>query len=138
MLFVFFIPADCPKQQCIGVTCDLFPLDYRPECSDKRVASPSNTPPAGLSSPSSTPPATPARRGDFTRREYARRQQLRIMDDLDKALQQKSFRQGRSSSKKRRSRPHSMTREETPLSLSPAKATTGKVKHREQLQKSEQ
>ncbi|XP_019131969.1 calmodulin-regulated spectrin-associated protein 3 isoform X2 [Larimichthys crocea] len=93
--------------------------------SDKRVASPSGTPPAGTTSPFSTPPATPVRRGDFTRGEYALRQQLRIMDDLDKVLQHKSTTQGRSSTKKTRSRPRSMTREETKLSLSPAKGTPG-------------
>ncbi|XP_040892773.1 calmodulin-regulated spectrin-associated protein 3-like [Toxotes jaculatrix] len=99
--------------------------ENRPASLDKRVASPSNTPPAGTTSPSLTPPATPARRGDFTRGEYARRQQLRIMDDLDKALRQKSSNQGRSLAKKTRSRPRSMTREETQLSLSPAKGTIG-------------
>ncbi|XP_029999090.1 calmodulin-regulated spectrin-associated protein 3-like isoform X2 [Sphaeramia orbicularis] len=93
--------------------------------SEKRAASPSNTPPAATTSPSPTPPATPARRGEFTRVEYARRQQLRIMDDLDKVLRQKSTNQGRGSVKKTRSRPRSMTREETKLSLSPAKGTTG-------------
>lgn len=103
------------------------PLDFRP-LSDKRVASPSGTPPAGTTSPFSTPPATPVRRGDFTRGEYALRQQLRIMDDLDKVLQHKSTTQGRSSTKKTRSRPRSMTREETKLSLSPAKGTPGKFK----------
>ncbi|XP_032384347.1 calmodulin-regulated spectrin-associated protein 3 isoform X2 [Etheostoma spectabile] len=96
--------------------------DNRP---DKRVASPSNTPPAGTTSPSPTPPATPGRRGNFTQEEYARRNQLRIMEDLGKVLQQKSTNQGRSSAKKTRSRPRSMTREETKLSLSPAKGTNG-------------
>ncbi|KAM3624042.1 uncharacterized protein V6R79_018434 [Siganus canaliculatus] len=91
--------------------------------SDKQVASPPGTPPAGPTSASPTPPATPARRGDFTRGEYARRQQLRIMDDLDKMLRQKSSSHGRSA-KKSRSRPRSMTREETQLSLSPAKGAT--------------
>ncbi|XP_026216508.1 calmodulin-regulated spectrin-associated protein 3-like isoform X2 [Anabas testudineus] len=99
--------------------------ENRPASTDKRGASPSNTPPAGTTSTSPTPPATPARRGDFTRGEYARRQQLRIMEDLDKVLKQKSSNQGRSSAKKTRSRPRSMTREETQLSLSPAKGTTG-------------
>ncbi|XP_022593890.1 calmodulin-regulated spectrin-associated protein 3-like [Seriola dumerili] len=99
--------------------------EIRVVSSDRRAASPSNTPPAGTTSPSPTPPATPARRGDFTRGEYARRQQLRIMDDLDKVLRQKTANQGRSSAKKTRSRPRSMTREETQLSLSPAKRTTG-------------
>ncbi|KAL3996819.1 cell division control protein 42 [Sarotherodon galilaeus] len=93
--------------------------------SEKRVASPSSTPPAATTSPSPTPPATPARRGDFTRGEYARRQQLRLMEDLDKVLKQKSSNQGRTSTKKTRSRPRSMTREETQLSLSPAKGATG-------------
>lgn len=94
------------------------------------MASPSNTPPQGTTSPSPTPPATPARRGDFTRGEYERRQQLRIMDDLDKVLQQKAMRQGGSSAKKARSRPRSMTREETQLSLSPAKGTNGKFQRK--------
>ncbi|XP_031695765.1 calmodulin-regulated spectrin-associated protein 3-like isoform X2 [Anarrhichthys ocellatus] len=92
---------------------------------ENRPASPSNTPPAGMTSPSPTPPATPVRRGTFTRVEYAWRHQLRIMEDLDKVLLQKSTNQGRSSVKKTRPRPRSMTREETPLSLSPAKGRAG-------------
>ncbi|XP_037619448.1 calmodulin-regulated spectrin-associated protein 3-like isoform X2 [Sebastes umbrosus] len=99
--------------------------ENRPTSSNKKGASPSNTPPAGTTSPSPTPPATPVRRDTFTRAEYAMRHQLRIMDDFDKALRQKSTNQGRSSAKKTRSRPRSMTREETKLSLSPAKGTTG-------------
>ncbi|XP_053184018.1 calmodulin-regulated spectrin-associated protein 3-like [Scomber japonicus] len=91
--------------------------------SDKRVASPSHTPPAGTTSPSPTPPATPVRRGDFTRGEYARRHQLKIMEDLDKVLRQKSTNHGRSSVKKAHARPRSMTREESQLSRSPAKQT---------------
>ncbi|KAM9314968.1 calmodulin-regulated spectrin-associated protein 3-like [Pholidichthys leucotaenia] len=98
---------------------------FRPPPLDKQAASPSSTPPAATTSPSSTPPATPARRGEFTRGEYARRQQLRLMDDLDKVLKQKSVSPGKASSKKARSRPRSMTREETQLSLSPAKGATG-------------
>lgn len=47
------------------------------------------------------------------------------MEDLDKVLKQKSTSHGRSSAKKARSRPRSMTREETKLSLSPAKGATG-------------
>ncbi|XP_065811780.1 calmodulin-regulated spectrin-associated protein 3-like isoform X3 [Labrus bergylta] len=97
----------------------------RPLSPDKRMASPSNTPPAVTTSPSPTPPATPVRWGQFTRGEYARRHQLRIMEDLGKVLQQKPTPQGRSSAKKTRSRPRSMTREETKLSLSPAKGTSG-------------
>ncbi|XP_061627866.1 calmodulin-regulated spectrin-associated protein 3-like isoform X2 [Phyllopteryx taeniolatus] len=102
--------------------------DKRAESSEKTASSPSSTPHAGNASPSATPPATPARRGDFTRAEYARRQQLRIMDDLDKVLQQKSTNQGRSPVRKTRARPRSVTREESQLSLSPAKkATTPKM-----------
>ncbi|RVE75883.1 hypothetical protein OJAV_G00003370 [Oryzias javanicus] len=99
--------------------------EIRSASADRNVASPSCTPPRGTPSPSPTPPATPARRGDFTRGEYARRQQLKIMEDLDKVLKQKSTSHGRSSAKKARSRPRSMTREETKLSLSPAKGATG-------------
>ncbi|KAM6941296.1 calmodulin-regulated spectrin-associated protein 3-like [Lycodopsis pacificus] len=88
-----------------------------------RPASPSNTPPAGMTSPSPTPPATPVRRGTFTRVEYAWRHQLRVMEDLDKVLLQKSTNQRRSSVKNARPRPRSMTRGE--LSLSPAKAAAG-------------
>ncbi|XP_042341135.1 calmodulin-regulated spectrin-associated protein 3-like isoform X3 [Plectropomus leopardus] len=99
--------------------------ENRPAPSDKRMVSPSKTPPAGTTSPLLTPPATPARRGEFTRGEYTRRHQLRLMEDLDKVLRQKTTTQGKSSTKKTRSRPRSMTREETQLSLSPAKGTTG-------------
>ncbi|KAM4595651.1 calmodulin-regulated spectrin-associated protein 3-like isoform 1-T1 [Fundulus diaphanus] len=100
--------------------------ERRPASSERRTASPSNTPPAVTTSPSPTPPATPARRDDFTRGEYERRHQLRIMEDLDKVLKQKtSNHPGRTSTKNTRSRPRSMTREETKLSLSPAKAATG-------------
>ncbi|XP_047222389.1 calmodulin-regulated spectrin-associated protein 3-like isoform X3 [Girardinichthys multiradiatus] len=99
--------------------------ENRPASSERREASPSNTPPAVTTSPSPTPPATPARRGDFTRGEYERRQQLRIMEDLDKVLKQKQINHpSRMSLKKTRSRPRSMTREETKLSLSPAKGAT--------------
>ncbi|XP_055014402.1 calmodulin-regulated spectrin-associated protein 3 isoform X2 [Boleophthalmus pectinirostris] len=98
--------------------------DNRPDRPDQRAASPSGSP-AGHTSSSPTAPATPARRGDFTRGEYARRQQLRIMDDLDKMLKQKSTATGRAPSKKTRARPRSMTREGTQLSLSPAKSTPG-------------
>ncbi|KAM4751266.1 calmodulin-regulated spectrin-associated protein 3-like isoform 2-T2 [Anableps anableps] len=100
--------------------------ENRSASSERRGASPSNTPPAVTTSPSPTPPATPARRGDFTRGEYERRQQLKIMENLDKVLKQKTTNHpGRTAAKKTRSRPRSMTREETKLSLSPAKAATG-------------
>ncbi|XP_054897551.1 calmodulin-regulated spectrin-associated protein 3-like isoform X1 [Poeciliopsis prolifica] len=94
--------------------------ETRPASSERRAPSPANT------SPSPTPPATPARRGDFTRGEYEWRQQLRIMEDLDKVLKQKTTNHpGRTATKKTRSRPRSMTREETKLSLSPAKGAAG-------------
>ncbi|TTE81767.1 Calmodulin-regulated spectrin-associated protein 3 [Bagarius yarrelli] len=40
--------------------------------------------------PQATPPGTPQKRGEFTKAEYARRQQLKIMADLEKVLKQKS------------------------------------------------
>ncbi|XP_045565998.1 calmodulin-regulated spectrin-associated protein 3 isoform X3 [Salmo salar] len=82
-------------------------------------------PPSAAGVPSLTPPATPSRRGDFTRREYAHRQQIRIMSDLDKVLRQKPTNQGRVAAKKSRPRPRSVTREESQLSRSPAKSTMG-------------
>ncbi|XP_034043540.1 calmodulin-regulated spectrin-associated protein 3-like isoform X2 [Thalassophryne amazonica] len=99
--------------------------ENRPASSDKNAGSPSRSPPTGTTSPSLTPPVTPARRTDFTRVEYARRQQLRIMEDLEKVIRQKSAHQGRASVKKTRSRPRSMTREASQLSQSPAKQTAG-------------
>ncbi|XP_034150411.1 calmodulin-regulated spectrin-associated protein 3 isoform X3 [Esox lucius] len=83
------------------------------------------TPAPAAGVPSLTPPSTPGRRGDFTRREYAHRQQIRIMADLEKVLQQKHNNQGRGSIKKPRPRPQSVTREESQLSRSPAKGPMG-------------
>lgn len=91
---------------------------------EQRASSPSEAPP-GPTSASPTTSATSFRRGDFTRGEYARRQQLRIMDDMDKMMRQKSTPTGRTSGKKTRARPRSMTRESTQLSLSPAKSPSG-------------
>ncbi|KAK7929399.1 hypothetical protein WMY93_005794 [Mugilogobius chulae] len=99
-------------------------LENRLVGPEQRAVSPSGSP-AGRTSSSPTPPATPGRRGDFTRAEYARRQQLRIMDDLDKMLKQKPNPTGRAPGKKTRARPRSMTREGTQLSLSPAKSPSG-------------
>lgn len=105
---------------CEVVVCPV----HRPASSERmRVGSPSHTPPAATTSPSPTPPATPARRGEFTQGEYARRHQLRIMEDLDKVLRQKTANQA----KKTHSRPRSMTREGSQLSQSPAKGKRGKV-----------
>ncbi|XP_077053607.1 calmodulin-regulated spectrin-associated protein 3 isoform X1 [Siphateles boraxobius] len=62
------------------------------------VLLPSQTPPLSQSLPTSytppppskaTPPGTPLRRGAFTRAEYERRHQLKIMADLGKVLKQK-------------------------------------------------
>ncbi|XP_060755298.1 calmodulin-regulated spectrin-associated protein 3 isoform X3 [Neoarius graeffei] len=39
--------------------------------------------------PQATPPGTPQRRGGFTKAEYERRQQLKIMADLERVLKQK-------------------------------------------------
>ncbi|XP_060716734.1 calmodulin-regulated spectrin-associated protein 3 isoform X2 [Tachysurus vachellii] len=39
--------------------------------------------------PQATPPGTPQRRGGFTKAEYERRHQLKIMADLERALKQK-------------------------------------------------
>ncbi|XP_073697688.1 calmodulin-regulated spectrin-associated protein 3 isoform X1 [Garra rufa] len=50
-----------------------------------------------------TPPGTPLRRGTFTRAEYERRQQLKIMADLGKVLKQKP---AKHSSKKQAHKPH--------------------------------
>ncbi|KAM6971833.1 calmodulin-regulated spectrin-associated protein 3 [Aplochiton taeniatus] len=97
--------------------------ESRAPSSEERQGALSHTPPPGPSSPSPTPPATPSRRGDFTRGEYARRHQLRIMADLDKVLRQKPAHQGQAGVKKTRPRPRSMTREESQLSRSPAKGT---------------
>ncbi|XP_036412862.1 LOW QUALITY PROTEIN: calmodulin-regulated spectrin-associated protein 3 [Colossoma macropomum] len=51
-------------------------------------------PPQATPLPSNaTPPGTPQRRGAFTRAEYERRQQLKIMADLEKVLKQKNKKQ---------------------------------------------
>ncbi|KAK1886145.1 Calmodulin-regulated spectrin-associated protein 3 [Dissostichus eleginoides] len=115
----FFFQGDVHTEESGGAE------ERRQENEQERENRPSSTPPAGHTSPSPTPPDTPFRRGNFTRLEYDRRHQLKIMDNFDKMLQEKLSSHGRSSGKKTRSRPRSMTREETKLSLSPAKGTTG-------------
>ncbi|KAL7845082.1 hypothetical protein AOLI_G00232740 [Acnodon oligacanthus] len=51
-------------------------------------------PPQATPPPSNaTPPGTPQRRGAFTRAEYERRHQLKIMADLEKVLKQKNKKQ---------------------------------------------
>ncbi|XP_063759126.1 calmodulin-regulated spectrin-associated protein 3 isoform X2 [Eleginops maclovinus] len=76
------------------------------------------TPPA-----SDTPPGegTPHRRGDFTRQEYERRHQLKIMEDLDKVLRQKPT----TVRGVKKQRPKTMFRDDSVLSHSPAKGLMG-------------
>lgn len=77
------------------------------------------TPPA-----SQTPPVegTPQRRGDFTRQEYERRQQLKIMEDLDKVLRQKPT----TVRGVKKQRPKTVFRDDSVLSHSPVKGFMGK------------
>lgn len=86
--------------------------------ADDRPQTP-GTPPA-----SHTPPVegTPQRRGDFTRQEYERRQQLKIMEDLDKVLRQKPT----TVRGVKKQRPKSVFRDDSVLSHSPVKGFMGK------------
>lgn len=72
---------------------------------------------------SSTPPpeGTPQRRGDFTRQEYERRHQLKIMEDLDKVLRQKPT----TVRGVKKQRPKTVFRDDSVLSNSPAKGLIG-------------
>uniref|UniRef100_A0AAV2KEU9 Calmodulin regulated spectrin-associated protein family, member 3 n=1 Tax=Knipowitschia caucasica TaxID=637954 RepID=A0AAV2KEU9_KNICA len=72
---------------------------------------------------SHTPPAegTPQRRGDFTRQEYERRHQLKIMEDLDKVLRQKPT----TVRGVKKQRPKTVFRDDSVLSNSPAKGLMG-------------
>ncbi|XP_042360721.1 calmodulin-regulated spectrin-associated protein 3 isoform X2 [Plectropomus leopardus] len=85
--------------------------------SEDRPQTP-GTPPA-----SRTPPVegTPQRRGDFTRQEYERRQQLKIMEDLDKVLRQKPT----TVRGVKKQRPKTVFRDDSVLSNSPAKGFMG-------------
>ncbi|TRY66027.1 hypothetical protein DNTS_014112 [Danionella cerebrum] len=69
--------------------------------------------------PPRTPSAegTPQRRGDFTRQEYERRHQLKIMEDLDKVLRQKPT----TVRGVKKQRPKTVFRDDSDLSRSPAK-----------------
>ncbi|XP_041673303.1 calmodulin-regulated spectrin-associated protein 3 isoform X2 [Cheilinus undulatus] len=77
----------------------------------------------GTPPPSRTPPpeGTPQRRGDFTRQEYERRQQLKIMEDLDKVLRQKPT----TVRGVKKQRPKTVFRDDSVLSHSPAKGFMG-------------
>ncbi|XP_023144384.2 calmodulin-regulated spectrin-associated protein 3 isoform X2 [Amphiprion ocellaris] len=85
--------------------------------SEDRPQTP-GTPPA-----SHTPSAegTPQRRGDFTRQEYERRQQLKIMEDLDKVLRQKPT----TVRGVKKQRPKTVFRDDSVLSHSPVKGFMG-------------
>ncbi|XP_018610091.1 calmodulin-regulated spectrin-associated protein 3 [Scleropages formosus] len=73
--------------------------------------------------PTRTPPpeGTPQRRGDFTRQEYERRMQLKIMEDLDKVLRQKPT----TVRGVKKQRPKTVFRDDSVLSRSPAKGFAG-------------
>ncbi|XP_077382867.1 calmodulin-regulated spectrin-associated protein 3 isoform X2 [Festucalex cinctus] len=85
--------------------------------SEDRPQTP-GTPPA-----SHTPTAegTPQRRGDFTRQEYERRQQLKIMEDLDKVLRQKPT----TVRGVKKQRPKTVFRDDSALAHSPVKGLLG-------------
>ncbi|XP_040919550.1 calmodulin-regulated spectrin-associated protein 3 isoform X2 [Toxotes jaculatrix] len=72
---------------------------------------------------SRTPPVegTPQRRGDFTRQEYERRHQLKIMEDLDKVLRQKPT----TVRGVKKQRPKTVFRDDSVLSHSPVKGFMG-------------
>uniref|UniRef100_A0A1A8NKF1 Calmodulin regulated spectrin-associated protein family, member 3 n=1 Tax=Nothobranchius rachovii TaxID=451742 RepID=A0A1A8NKF1_9TELE len=76
------------------------------------------TPPAPGTSPAE---GTPQRRGDFTRQEYERRQQLKLMEDLDKVLKQKPT----TVRGVKKQRPKTVFRDDSVLSSSPAKGFLG-------------
>ncbi|KAM8823938.1 calmodulin-regulated spectrin-associated protein 3 isoform 1-T1 [Synchiropus picturatus] len=77
----------------------------------------------GTPSGSRTPSAegTPQRRGEFTRQEYERRQQLKIMEDLDKVLRQKPT----TVRGVKKQRPKTVFRDDSALSQSPVRGLLG-------------
>ncbi|XP_052407847.1 calmodulin-regulated spectrin-associated protein 3 isoform X2 [Carassius gibelio] len=84
---------------------------------EERPQTPSTPPP-----PCTPPPeGTPQRRGDFTRQEYERRHQLKIMEDLDKVLRQKPT----TVRGVKKQRPKTVFRDDSDLSRSPAKGFMG-------------
>lgn len=64
----------------------------------------------------------PHRRGDFTRLEYERRHQLKIMEDLGKVLKQKPT----TVRGVKKQRPKAMFRDDSVLSRSPVRGFVGK------------
>ncbi|XP_008327832.1 calmodulin-regulated spectrin-associated protein 3 isoform X3 [Cynoglossus semilaevis] len=85
--------------------------------SEDRPQTP-GTPPAAKTTPVE---GTPQRRGEFTRQEYERRQQLKIMEDLDKVLRQKPT----TVRGVKKQRPKTVFRDDSMLSQSPAKGFMG-------------
>ncbi|XP_072531380.1 calmodulin-regulated spectrin-associated protein 3 isoform X2 [Salminus brasiliensis] len=80
------------------------------------------TPPPPRTPPRTPPPeGTPQRRGDFTRQEYERRHQLKIMEDLDKVLRQKPT----TVRGVKKQRPKTVFHDDSALSRSPAKGFMG-------------
>jgi hypothetical protein len=79
---------------------------------DSRPSTPGT--PTGSSTP--TAEGTPQRRGDFTRLEYERRHQLKVMEDLGKVLRQKP-----TTVRGVKNRPKTVFRDDSGLSRSPAK-----------------
>nr|XP_057906241.1 calmodulin-regulated spectrin-associated protein 3 isoform X2 [Doryrhamphus excisus] len=77
----------------------------------------------GASPAPRTPSAegTPQRRGEFTRQEYERRQQLKIMEDLDKVLRQKPT----TVRGVKKQRPKTVFRDDSALGHSPVKGLLG-------------
>ncbi|KAL6103104.1 camsap3 [Pungitius sinensis] len=77
----------------------------------------------GTSPTPRTPPVegTPQRRGDFTRLEYERRHQLKIMEDLDKVLRQKPT----TVRGVKKQRPKAVFRDDSVLSHSPVRGFVG-------------
>ncbi|CAL8273642.1 unnamed protein product [Lota lota] len=76
----------------------------------------SSTPGTPTGSRTPTAEGTPQRRGDFTRLEYERRHQLKVMEDLDKVLRQKP-----TTVRGVKNRPKTVFRDDSGLSRSPAK-----------------
>lgn len=89
-----------------------------PRIGEERPQTPCTPPPPRTP----TPDGTPHRRGDFTRLEYERRHQLKIMEDLDKVLRQKPT----TVRGVKKQRPKTVFRDDSGLSRSPAKGFMGK------------
>ncbi|XP_053531500.1 calmodulin-regulated spectrin-associated protein 3 isoform X3 [Ictalurus punctatus] len=89
----------------------------------ERPRTPSTPPPARTPPAAHTPPpdGSQHRRGTFTRQEYEWRHQLKIMEDLDKALRQKPT----TVRGVKKQRPKTVFRDDSDLSRSPAKGLLG-------------